>query len=113
MVARRVDKEQKRPTMRPSMTLEGRENQLIGLAVDLAEKRLLDGTATSQEVTHFLKLGSTREQLEQERIRNENALAVAKIQAIESGVRIEALFEKAIEAMQVYKGDDDSVVYDA
>lgn len=91
--------------MRPSTTIEGRENQLIALAVDLVEQRLRDGTASSQETTHFLKLGSTKNQLEMEKMRLENELTKAKTEAANSAKRSEELFERAIEAMKMYSGD--------
>lgn len=92
---------------RPALTPEARENQLIALAYDLAEQRLRDGTASSQEVTHFLKLGSTREKLEQDRIRKENELATAKIENMQSQERSEELYKNAMEAFKKYSGADD------
>lgn len=101
--------EKKEPRKRrPATTPEGRENQLVTLAVELVEKRLREGTATSQETTHFLKLGSTREQLEQERLRNENLLTQAKIDALESQQRQEELYAEALIAMKAYSGQNDS-----
>lgn len=93
---------------RPSTTLEGRENQLISLAVDLAERMLIAGTASSQVIVHFLKLASTREQLEQARIQNENLLLSAKVDQLASAKRIEELYEKALNAMRTYAGKDSS-----
>jgi hypothetical protein len=109
------DSEPLRPR-RPATTPEGREKQVIALAFDLVEKRIREGTATSQEVTHFLKLGSSRELLEQERLRHENELAQAKIQAMESQSRIEDLYRNAILAMNTYQGRPqvyDEVEFDA
>lgn len=88
----------------PAGTPEARENQLISLAVDLAEKKLLDGTASSQILVHYLKLGSTKMELEKEKIRKENLLLEAKATAIESSRKTEELFQKAIEAMREYGG---------
>lgn len=98
---------------RPALTPEARENQLINLAYDLAEKRLREGTASSQEVTHFLKMGSARERLEQERIRSENSLAQAKIENMQSQERSEELYKDAMEAFKSYVGgsSDDSNDY--
>lgn len=96
------------PKRRPASTLEGRENQLISLAVDLAEKQIRNGTASSQVISHFLKLGTTREILEQERIRSENALLQAKIEQAESGKRTEELYSQALDAMRSYSGMDDA-----
>lgn len=96
---------------RPSTTPEGRENQLITLAVQLVEKRLRNGTATSQETTHYLKLGSTREQLEQERLRNENELTQAKIDALASQQRQEEMYAEALRAMRAYSGNEDPEEY--
>lgn len=92
------------PKMRPALTPEAREGQLIALATDLVEQRLRDGTATSQEVVHFLRLGSMRERLERERLENENILLRAKTEALESQARIEELYADAIRAMQRYSG---------
>jgi hypothetical protein len=98
---------------RPATTPEGRENQLISLAADLAEKQLIQGTASSQVITHFLKLGSTREKLEQERLQQENLLMSAKIEQIASGKRIEDLYENALKAMRGYSGQDLDDDYDS
>lgn len=97
---------------RPATTLEGREGQVVSLAVELAEKQIRAGTASSQVLTHFLKLGSTREGLEQERIRRENLLLEGKLQALESQGRMEELYSQALNAMKTYSGQDDDDVYD-
>lgn len=89
---------------RPATTPEGRESQLISLAYDLVEQRIRKGTATSQEVTHFLKLGSTREQLEQQKLMHENMLTEAKVVAMESQAKMEDLYRKALNAMSTYQG---------
>lgn len=93
-----------RRTMRPATTPEGRESQLSSLALDLAEKQLREGTASSQVVTHFLKATSTRERLEQERIQHENLLMSAKIEQISNAQKMEELYGKAIRAMREYSG---------
>ena len=90
----------------PASTPEGRENQLIGLAVDLTEQQLREGTASSQIITHYLKLGSTREKLEQERLKRENELLSAKVEAMESVKRIEELYSTALNAMRSYAGHE-------
>lgn len=104
--------EKKRAAPPPAKTVEGREGQLANLAVDLAEKQMREGTASAQVITHFLKLASTREGLEQEKLRGENAVLLAKVESMASGKRIEELYDKAIKAMRVYTGaepeeDDD------
>ena len=91
--------------MPPATTPEGRENQMIALAMDLVEKRLLEGTATSQETTHFLKLGSTKEKLEKDILEKQKELITAKTEAIQSGKRIEELYTNALEAMRTYSGE--------
>lgn len=91
---------------RPAHTPEGREQQLISLAADLAEKQLEAGTASAQVMTHFLKLGSTRERAEQERLKNENLLLSAKIEQMASARRIEELYETALNAMRSYSGQE-------
>jgi hypothetical protein len=96
-----VSRRQKR---KPASTEEGRENQLVSLTMDLAEKQLADGTASSQVMTHFLKLGSSRERLEQERLRRENELLESKVEMMASARRIEELYEAALNAMRLYSG---------
>ena len=95
---------------RPALTPEARENQLIAKAYDLVEQRLEDGTATSQETTHFLKLGSSRARLELEKIRRETEVLVAKREAYESSKRIEELYAGALQAMRTYNGIDDEEI---
>ena len=92
---------------RKALTPEARENQLIALAVDRAEQQLLDGTASSQVITHFLKLATTKAQLEKEKLVKENKLLEAKADAIEHGKRYEEIVERALKAMQSYKGVGD------
>jgi hypothetical protein len=93
-----------KPTRPPATTLEGRENQVVAAAFDLAEKQILEGKASSQVITHFLKLGSTREQLEKERLKHENALLQAKAENLASQARYEQLVEQALIAMRSYQG---------
>jgi hypothetical protein len=94
----------RRPTRRPATTEVNRENQLVTLAIDLAEKQLAEGTASSQVITHYLKLGSTRERLEQERLTRENDLLTSKVQLMASAKRVEELYEAALNAMRSYAG---------
>lgn len=88
----------------PATTPEGRENQLIALAIDLAERQLSEGTASSQVITHYLKLGTTKERLEKEKLEKENELLKAKTDAIQSAKRVEELYENALNAMKSYSG---------
>lgn len=92
---------------RPATSEQARENQLVSLAMDLAEKQLVEGTASSQVITHYLKLGSSREHLEQERLRNETALMSAKVEMMASAQRIEELYGEALKAMRAYSGQDE------
>ena len=92
---------------RPALTPEAREQQLTALAMDLVEQRLIDGTASSQETTHFLKLASSKANLEREKLRYETELIRAKKEAINSAQRSEELFERAIKAMRGYQGVGD------
>lgn len=87
---------------------EARENQLISLAVDLAEQQLRDGTASSQVISHFLKLASTKEKLEQEILEKQKDLITAKTENLHSAQRIEELYENAMNALKGYSGRDDS-----
>lgn len=90
--------------LRPATTPEARENQMIALAVNLAEQQLLDGTASSQVITHYLKLGSTKERLEKEKLEEENKLLRAKTESLESQKRIEELYAQALTSMREYSG---------
>jgi hypothetical protein len=101
------------PRRQPAVTEEGRENQLVSLAIDLAEKQLSEGTASSQVITHYLKLGSTREQLEQERLRRENLLLDSKVEMLASAKRVEELYAEALNAMRAYAGRDMPEIEDA
>lgn len=92
---------------KPAMSPEERENQIINKAYDLVERRIEEGTATSQETTHFLKMGSTRERLERDKLAAENELAQAKVEALASAQRIEELYQDALVAMSQYQGRDD------
>lgn len=101
-----------RSNRRPATTPKAREDEMVSLAYDLAEKRFRAGTASAQEVTHFLKLGSSREKLEQERLENENALTQAKIDMMASQKRQEDLIAEALRAMRGYTGQEPVEDYD-
>lgn len=102
--SREVSQKRRRP---PATSPEARENQLISLAVDLAEEQLLNGTASAQVITHYLKLGTTRASLEREKLVRENALLAAKTENLQSQKRYEELFENAIKAMKSYSGSSE------
>lgn len=91
---------------RPALSPEARENQLISLAVDLAEKQLMEGTASSQVITHYLKLGSTKERIEKEILEKQKELIEAKTQNLQSAKRIEDLYTNALNAMRSYSGQN-------
>lgn len=95
------------PRRRPALTPEARENQMIDLAIGLAEEQLVNGTASSQVITHFLKLASVKEKLERERLMEENKLLKAKTEALQSAKRVEELYGAAINAMRQYAGHGD------
>lgn len=97
---------------RAAVTPEARESQLISLAVDLAEKQLREGTATSQVITHYLKLGSTKEKIEKEILLKQKELIEAKTEALQSSKNIEELYGKAIAAMRKYSGQVEEVEED-
>jgi hypothetical protein len=101
LASRRDESKPERP---PATTLEGREKQLVSAAVDLAEQRIRDGTASSQVLAFYLKLGTTREQLEQQKLRSENALLEARVKELESAANVEELYAEAIKAMRSYSG---------
>lgn len=97
---------------RTPISPENRENQLIALAMDRAEQQLRDGTASSQVITHFLKLGTAKAELEKEKLKKENAVLEAKAKAYEAGEERKELYENAIKAMIEYGGRGDSDNYD-
>lgn len=88
----------------PARTPEARENQLISLAVDLAEKQLREGTASAQVITHYLRLGSMRERIEKEILEEQKKLLEAKTESLQSQKRTEELYKKALDAMRIYGG---------
>lgn len=102
-----MEKEQSRRKRPPAKSLESRENQLISLAVNLAEKQLMDGSASSQVITHYLKLGSTKERLEKEIMQEQKKLIAAKSEALSSSAKTEELYQEALKAMKEYGGRDD------
>ena len=90
----------------PAATPEEREQQLTALAYNLVEQRLLDGTATSQETTYFLNLGSAKKNLELEKLRKENLLLDARTEQLGKGDRMEELLERAVRAFKGYSGEE-------
>lgn len=89
---------------RPALSPENREQQLTSLAMDAAEQQLRDGTASSQVITYFLKLGSKEYEKKIERLEEENKLLRAKTETLKSAKRVEELYGNAIKAMQKYSG---------
>jgi len=94
--------------MRPALSPEARENQMISLAMDLAEQQLRDGTASSQLITEFVKRGSTKARIEQEILEEQKELIGAKTQSLQSAQRIEELYKNALDAMRNYSGQGET-----
>lgn len=105
-MAARQGRPAKRTSFAPATTPTERENQVINLAMDLAEKQIREGSASAQVVSHFLKLGSERENLEKERLAAEVTMLRAKVEALSSAKRVESLYEDAIRAFRQYSGQD-------
>jgi len=101
----------KRPKA-PAKTQDANEKQLVHLATKLAEKKMRDGTATSQMIIHYLKMGSVSEELAREKVRNENKLLKAKADALASQKRIEELYSEALSAMREYSGKESNGLED-
>lgn len=95
---------EERKRKRPALSPEARENQLISMAIDLAEKQLEEGTASSQVITHFLKLASSKERIEKEILEEQKKLIEAKTESIQSAKRVEELYKNALNAMRSYGG---------
>lgn len=107
MARRSAEEPKKQKKSHTAITPEGRENQVIALAYDLAEKQIRDGTATSQVITHFLKLGTKKEKLEQEILAEQKKLITAKTESLESMGRIEEMYKDAMRAFGIYQGNPD------
>jgi hypothetical protein len=117
MVSRQTNESDKTPRRRPASTPEGRENQLISDAFALAEKQIQEGIASAQVITHFLKLGSSREKIEQQKLKLENEYLEAKAEDLRNRASTEALYRDAIAAFRSYGGhaaepQNDSQVYE-
>lgn len=100
----------------PAMDPDARENQLASLAIDLAEKKLRDGTASNQLIIHYLKAVSSKERIEKEKLEIEKELMAAKREAIKAAERQDLMYKEAIDAMRSYSGgggpDDDDDEYE-
>ena len=105
-MVRQKPEENLEPLPPPASTLEGREDQLINAAMNLVERRIQDGTASAQETVHFLRLGSVRNQLEQDKLRNENEVLKTRVKDMESRKSSEELYTRALQAMRGYQGLD-------
>lgn len=104
MAALKKIDDQKKIKRPPATTPEARENQLISLAIDLAEKQLANGTASSQVISHYLKIGSTKERIEKEILEKQKDLIIAKTEAMKSAKKVEELYANALDAMRSYSG---------
>ena len=111
-MARTISSSVSKHKSRPALSPEARELQLINKAYAAAERQLDEGTASSQVITHFLKLGTARAELEKEKIRAEIEEKKAKVKAIENGEEMKALYENAIRAMRDYGGYGSGNDYD-
>ena len=100
------ENKKKTKQIRPALTPEAREDQLIALATNLAEKQLIEGTASSQVITHYLKMGSTKERIEREILKEQKEMIKAKTEALKSEKRIEELYAEALSAMRKYSGQE-------
>lgn len=93
--------------LRQALSPEARENQMISLAVDLVEKRLREGTASSAETTYYLRLSGSKARLEKEKLEEENKLLRAKTEALQAAKNTEEMYAEAIKAMGIYSGKDE------
>ena len=102
------DEDRPKPRRRsPAKTPEERESMLISMAMDRAEQQIREGSASSQLLTHFAKLGSSREKLEQERLRSENLVLRKKLETMEAAVDLRDLMREALDSFKGYSGEDD------
>lgn len=107
MSKKEIEKRSSTKKIRPALTPEAREAQMIALATDLAEQQLREGTASSQVITHYLKLGSSKEKIEKDILEKQKELITAKTESIKSAERVEELYKNALEAMKKYGGIGD------
>jgi len=104
-VPRRASEPSEEPAQRrPATSPKARENQMVNLAETLAERQLREGSASSQVITHYLKLGTERERLENDRLRHEVELLKAKVESLASAKRTEELYKEAMDAFRMYQG---------
>ncbi len=106
-----IDESDEEVRLKPALSPDARENQLIAYATNLAEKQLIEGTASSQVIVHYLKLGSSKEKLEKKLLEEQVKLAEAKTEALQSAQRVEELYANAIKAMSIYSGHGDKNDY--
>lgn len=90
----------------PARTPEQREEQLINLAMDNAERLLVDGNAPSQVITHFLKLADSKYKAEIEKLKSDTALSDAKLESLKIQQRTDEKYEEALNAFRIYTGED-------
>lgn len=105
---RQIEAKKVKRRQAPGKTIESRENQIIRLAYDLVEERIKKKTATSQEVTQFIRMGSSLAQLEKAKLSKENELLMAKTEALQSQKRVEELYSNAMKAFRTYSGQEES-----
>lgn len=107
-----MEKQTKPRRKLPARSPEARENQLINKAVNLAEKKLDDGTASSQIIALLLSLGTQKTRLEIEKLRSDLRVADARIKAMEAQETSKDLYEKAIQAFRSYSGQEEDIYED-
>jgi len=93
-----------KPSAPPARSPENRENQLIEKAYQVVEQRLNNGTASAQEIVHFLRLGTAKANLEKQKLEAETELLHAKQEVMESSKRSEEKYQEALDAFRLYNG---------
>lgn len=106
--AKQTSSEGTKSTMRPALSPEAEEQQMIYLATCLAKKQLMDGTASSPVITHYIKLGSQREKIEREILEKQGHLLDVKAEAVQSAEKVGKLYEEALKAFRSYSGQGGS-----
>lgn len=107
MATSKKDTKTSRRSNPPARSLENRENQLIAKAYEVAEERLNNGTASAQEIVHFLRMGAAKAQLEKKKLEAETMLLQSKRDAVDSAKRSDIKYQEAIEAFREYNGQSD------
>lgn len=90
--------------VRPLMSVQAREEQIAGYALDCAERQIREGTASPSVLVHFLRATSTKEALERQLLEQQNELLRVKRESAELQMQSESKYNEALQAFRGYSG---------